>query len=187
MKSIILSFCCFMALAAAGQRKDLIKYMNSCNRTGSEESQEIAPEYSFEQGCKFSILAYTYLSGVYFRTDTAAINGFKAIVSCAFRKQDRKMMAIMYFDKTKKHWSVVSMQPLTNVAHEYQTLRSEVDSGKFYKAAKYTYKDLAWWALLSGHVLEAKKYIDKSVSIAKNNNESQAEFEAIRLIITRIL
>ena len=51
---------------------------------------------------------------------------------------------------------------LTDPNKEYKISKQDVDSGKFYTKKQYVYRNLAYWAISSGKLNEAIKYMNIS-------------------------
>lgn len=157
-----------------GQQEDLIKYLNAYKTAEFEESQKIIADYSFGQKPEYTISEYSKFEGVSFPTDLPEINGYKAIGTCKIMNRaggliEKKMMAVMYYDKAVNHWAVFCLREAIETKQEYLISKSEVEKGKFYTSKEFVYRNLSYWSLMSGHLQDAKNYIELATSCAKQS------------------
>ncbi len=176
IKYLIILFS-LISLTASAQEQDLVKYLNVLKAAGAERAQTVIADYSFDKKADYTIADYSKLTGESFDTDIPAIKGYKASGDCKIKKndgsiEDKKMMVVMYFDKTKNHWSVYSLRTIADTKQEYESSKNEVEAGKFYTSKEFVYKNLAYWSLMSGHLQDAKKYIDLGIEAAKQTTSS---------------
>lgn len=176
---------CFYNLISFGQEQDLIKYLEAYKTSEFGESQKIISDFSFGQKAEYSIAEYSKFAGLLFNTDIPGIKGYKAIGLCKVENEasgfvEKKMMAVMYFDKTKKHWSVFSLREAVDPMNKYETSKDSAEAGNFnimgiehIEYIKYAYyKIFSYWSLMSGHIKDAKKYLDLAFEAAKKSTPS---------------
>jgi len=154
----------FIASGASGQQEDLKKYLDALTTIEFEESQLMAKEYAFDGAEIYSLADYANPKGVLFETDIPGVKGYKALTFCKVKRdkgiyEEKKMLAVMYYDKQKNHWSVYSFKEPADLAGEYKAIASGIDKGSFTTKKPYAYKTLSYWCVMTGKLEEAQKAI----------------------------
>ncbi len=191
-KYILILFSLF-SLTALAQEQDLVKYLNVLKAAGAERAQTVIADYSFDKKADYTIADYSKFTGESFDTDIPAIKGYKATGDCKIKKTDgsiydKKMLVVMYYDKTKNHWSVYALRQIADTNKEYETAKKEVEAGSFYTAKEFGYKNLSYWSLMSGHLQDARKYIDLGIEAAKETTSSVPfTTSQIEVVLKRIM
>lgn len=180
---------------------DLIKYLDAYKTAEFEESKTIINEYSFDQGADYTMTDYSSVTGLTFETNFPNIKGYKALVNCKLKTKagdymDKKMLVVMYYDKLKTHYSVFGMQEATDAKSEYENAKTRVDAGEYvdrtngkgmWTDKEYDYKKVAFWAVMTGQINDAKKYINLAISSASEIRNNSFSTDQIELIIERIM
>jgi hypothetical protein len=150
------------------QLQDLKTYLTATKTLEFEESQAVIKELSFP-GCKqYVFTSFGEISGLNFDTDIKGVKGYKAIFSCKAQNKlgtsiEKRMMAILYFDKEKKKWRVLDVREPLTTCDEYQKAKKNIDVS----GAQYSWAWVSYWALMCGKLLEAKEAIETSESRAR--------------------
>ena len=192
MKNALAIILFLISFHLSAQKAELTKYLNAYKTSEFEESQVIIKEYSFDQRAEYTMSEYSYGDGLLFNTDISSIQGFKVIINCKLKNKadgfiDKRMLIVMYYDKTKKHYSVFDICEAADSKSNYLTYKKEVDDGKFNLEKEYEYRSLSYWALMSGQIKEAKKYIDLAIEEAKLKNNNFFNSFNVDLILQRIM
>lgn len=189
-----LLFALFLACSFSSfcQKEDLIKYLDAYKTSEFPESRAIIADYSFDNVPEYTMSEYSSINGINFSTDVASIKGYKAIVNCKLQNKagtfiEKRMLIVMYPDKIKKHWAVSGIREVADANYEYETSKASVDQGKFYTDKEFVYRNLSYWALMAGKILDSKKYIELAISIAKENNNASFSSSKLDFAISRIL
>lgn len=154
------------------QQQDLKNYLTATKTGEFEESQKIIKDLSFP-GCKqYIFISFGEISGLNFETDVKSIKGYKAIFSCKVQNKlgssiEKRMMAILYFDKELKKWRVLDIREPITTCDEYQNIKKNVEISN----AQYYWRSVSYWALMCGKLLEAKDAIETSESRARSIND----------------
>lgn len=177
-KYLIIVFA-FLSFNTFAQESDLVKYLNAYKTSEFEESQTIISDYSFGQGAKYTMAAYSKFEGMSFNTDIPTIKGYKAIGICKLKNEaggfiDKRMMVVMYFDKTKNHWSVFSLREPAESNTEYETSKSSVEANNFYTSKEIVYRHLAYWSIMAGQLQDGKKYIELAIEASKDKKKKNS-------------
>lgn len=176
MKLVLISILQFLALSILAQEPELKKFLSALKTPEFEESQIDIKKYSFN-GCSiYTITSYESFSGTTFQTDTKGIIGYKTIFQCkALNKAgaliEKRIMAVMYFDKVKKTWKVFEMREPANSCEEYKIIKEKVDAGEFYTAKQYVYRSMAYWAMMCGKISEGLAASELGDKTAKSAND----------------
>lgn len=192
MKSILIILTLVICIPCYAQKEDLIKYLDAYKTSEFEESKAIIADYSFDQNAEYTMSEYSSISGLTFTSDIPSIKGYKAIIVCKLQNKagtfiEKRVMVVMYFDKVKKHWAVFGIREVEDAKYEYETSKSRVESGKFFTDKEYDYRGVSWWAIMAGHIIDGKKYIDMASIAAKERNNSSFTTKHIAVAINRII
>lgn len=192
MKRMMLLLLFSIPMALWGQKNDLIKYLDACKTYEFEESKEIISLYSFDIKNMYDLLNYEDPTGILFDTDTLNIKGFKAIINCKLKNKagqytDKKMLVIMYVNKQSEHWCVEFFKESIDPNKELNTLKKEVEAGNFYTSKQYVYRNLASWAISSGKLSEAIKYIKIAEKEAIKVNDTKFNIDSQKEILRKII
>lgn len=191
-KYLIILFSLF-SLTTSAQQQDLTKFLEAYKTAEFEESQTVIANYSFGEKADYTISEYSKFSVLTFNTDIPNVKGYKAIGNCKVKNKaggfiDKRMMVVMYFDKTKKHWSVFSLREVAESKNEYEIAKADVEAGKFYTSKEFVYRNLAYWSLMAGQIKDGKKYIELAIEAAKESaNSIPFDTSQIDVVIKRIM
>ncbi len=179
-------------VATSAQKQDLIKYLNAYKIAEFEEAQKIIADYSFGEKAEYTLSEYSDFEGFSFDTDIPSIKGYKAIGNCKLKNKaegfiDKRMMVVMYFDKTKKHWSVFSLREVADSKHEYEAAKADVEADKFYTSKEFVYRNLAYWCLMAGKIKDGEKYIQLAIESSKESTSHIAFTTQIDVAIKSIM
>ena len=171
MKKILLILMLFTPIITWGQKSDLIKFLDACKTFEFEESKEIISKYSFNLG---------------------NIKGYKAIINCKIKNKagqyiDKKMIVVMYLNKENSLWCVEMFREATDPNKEYKISKQDVDSGKFYTKKQYVYRNLAYWAISSGKLNEAIKYMNIAEEEAAKVNDTKFNIDSQKEVLRKII
>ncbi|WP_157618377.1 hypothetical protein [Spirosoma spitsbergense] len=181
-------FLCFsivflLPLAAFAQQEELNKFLTACQSINEAEAQKTIRDYSFNYKPESELLDFGGIKAEVVETDIPGLKAFAGSVVCKIKanekvlgKQlttDKKMFFIMYYDKVRKHWAVFGFRDYLKPEEEFSTSKAKVESGSFYSAKEFVYRNLAYWALMAGKVSEAQTYTKLALEAAETNkNES---------------
>ena len=120
------------------------------------------------------------------------IAGYKAIINCKIKNKagqyiDKKMIAVMYLNKDNNLWCVEMFRESIDPNKEHQTLKQDVDSGKFYTKKQYVYRSLAYWAISSGKLNEAIKYMNIAEEEAAKVNDTKFNIDSQKEVLRKII
>lgn len=191
MKFQIIVAILLMTLQSVAQKEDLIKFLDAYKTIEFSESQSIIKDYSFDVDNDYIISDYTTITDLKFATDFPKITGYKAIVICKVKDKEgnlveKRVLFVLYYDFLKKHYSVLGFRNAADAKYEFEQSKLKVESGNFYTDKEYVYRNVAYWALLSGNLKESKKYIDLAISYAKENNRFAFKTDNIDIALKRI-
>ena len=132
MKKCLIILFSLLRITTYAQEQDLIKYLDSYKTAEFEESQTVIADYSFGQNADYTISEYSKFSGLIFNTALPSVQGYNAIGNCKVKNKagsfiDKRMMVVMYFDKTKNHWSVFSLREVAESKNEYEIAKANVE------------------------------------------------------------
>ena len=157
----ILSYNCF------AQKNDLFKFLEASKSFEFPESKKIISDYSFGQDVGILIFESSFVSGMFFSTDNAKIKGFKAIVNCKIQMKsdntfkEERLLFVMYYDKIKKHWSVIDYKSIMDPQKEYSMIKSGLlNKIKNSESIEY-YPSIVYWGLMAGKINESVKIFDE--------------------------
>lgn len=192
MKRILLLLVILYPIFTWGQKSDLIIFLDACKTYEFEESKEIISNYSFDSVSMYNIMSYEEPIGILFNTDTLDIKGFKAIINCKLKSEvgqyiEKKMIAILYLNKTNNHWCVEMFREALDPNKEFNSSKNKVDLGEYYTKKQYVYRNLAYWAISAGKLSEAIKYIKLAEEEATNVNDIKFNRNSQKEIISKIL
>lgn len=164
-------------ITALAQEQDLTKYLKACKTAEIERVQAFIADYSFGKKPDYNITDFSTFTGLEFTTDIPGLKGYKAMGNCTIKNKsgdvlDKKMMAVMYFDKIKNHWSVFSVREVADPKSEYEISKADIEAGKFYTSKEFVYKNAAYWSLMAGQINDAKKYIGLAIDAAKESTST---------------
>lgn len=192
MKKILLILMLFTPIITWGQKSDLIKFLDACKTFEFEESKEIISKYSFNLGNMYDLLNYEEPTDILFDTDTLNIKGYKATINCKIKNKagqyiDKKMIVVMYLNKENSLWCVEMFREATDPNKEYKISKQDVDSGKFYTKKQYVYRNLAYWAISSGKLNEAIKYMNIAEEEAAKVNDTKFNIDSQKEVLRKII
>lgn len=192
MKKLTLILFFIYPICLWGQQKDLTSFLEACKTFDFEESKEIVSQHSLDKMTIYDISSYEEPAGISFNADTLDIKGYKAIVNCKIKNKagqyiDKKMLIVMYLNKESNLWGVTLFRESLDPKKEYNTLKSEVEAGKFYTSKQYVYRNLSNWAINAGLLKEAIKYIQVAEQEAAKANDSKFSIESQKSILNKIL
>lgn len=170
-----------------GQKLELQKYLDAYKTKEFDESKKIIRDYSFDGEAAYTMFDYSSINGVLFDTDIPEIKGYKAIINCKLEtngKQviDKRMMVVMYYDKIRKRWAVYGIREVADATYEYKVSKENVEAKIFYTKKEYSYRSLAYWCILSGHLLDANKYIEIAIEEATSNRNSSFTTDLVNIL-----
>lgn len=170
MKRISFLSCLILLISVnmKGQQQDLKIYLTATKTGEFEESQKIIKDLSFPGCNQYIFISVGDISGLSFDTDIKGIKGYKAIFSCKAQNKagtsiEKRMMAILYLDKTLKKWRVLDMREPITSCDEFQKAKNNIDIS----GAQYSWRRVSYWALMCGKLLAAKEAIETSESRAR--------------------
>ena len=184
---IIIIISLFSILKTFGQKEELQKYLDAYKTKEFDESKKIIRDYSFDGEAAYTMFDYNSISGLLFDTDVTEIKGYKAIVNCKLEtngKQiiDKRMMVVMYYDKTRKTWAVYGIREVADATYEYKVAKENVEAKIFYTKKEYSYRGLAYWCMMSGHLQDANKYIEIAITEAASSKNSSFTTDLIKIL-----
>jgi uncharacterized protein YfbU (UPF0304 family) len=158
-----------------GQTDELTKFFDAYKTSEFDESKKIIQDYSFDLKASNIMSEYGKISGLLFETDNPEVKGYKAIVTCKLENKsnqiiDKRMMVVMYFDKTRNHWAVFEFREVVDVMNEYNSAKSDLEINRFHVPKKTLYGSVAYWSMMVGKLQDAKKYSALNIEEAKSNN-----------------
>jgi len=158
-----------------GQTDELTKFFDAYKTSEFDESKKIIQDYSFDLKASNIMSEYGSISGMLFETDYPEVKGYKAIVTCKLENKsnqiiDKRMMVVMYFDKTRNHWAVFEFREVVDVMNEYNSAKSDLEINRFHVPKKTLYGSVAYWSMMVGKLQDAKKYSALNIEEAKSNN-----------------
>lgn len=171
----ILSCVLFLiSIKLTAQQQDLKNYLTATKTGEFEESQKIIKELSFPGCNQFIFTSFGDISGLSFDTDIKGVKGYKAIFQCKAQSKtgttiEKRMMAILYLDKTLKKWRVLDIREPITSCDEFQRAKNNIDIS----GAQYSWRRVSYWALMCGKLLEAKEAIETSESRARAINDKE--------------
>ena len=175
MKILNLIVLLLFSLFSYGQKEELIKFLDAYKTAEFTESQECIKKYSFGREIKYTMLNYNFINGLIFDTDIPGKKAYKAMISANVKMKgddyaEKKMLIIMYLNKSTNTWCVFEFREACDPLKEYTDYKARVEVGDFYTKKEYVYRNLAYWSLAAGKIVDAKKYIDLAVEAAKDAN-----------------
>lgn len=192
MKKVILLLMLSCPILTWGQKNELIIFLDACKTYEFEESKEVITRYSFNLKNMYDLLSYEEPTGILFDTDTLDIKGYKAIINCKLKNKagqyiDKKMFAVLYLNKRTNLWCVELFRESTDPSKEFNTLKAEVEAGKFYTEKQYVYRNLSSWAINAGKLNEAHKYIKMAEVEASKVSDAKFSIDSQKAILSEIL
>ena len=193
MKILFITAMILIATNSIAQKEDLIKYLESYKTSEFEESKKVISEYSFDnEEVEYTMSEYSSINGLIFTTDIPAVKGYKAIMNCKLQAKsgtfiEKRMMVIMYYDKIKKHWSVLKIREPVETNNEYQLGKKSVEGGGLGSGRELDYGWLSFWAMMAGQIKDARKYVDIAILASKETTNHSPFTTRIDLVLKRIL
>jgi hypothetical protein len=172
--TFILGLVLLTVIKSEGQQQDLKNYLTATKTGEFEESQSIIKNLSFPSCTQYIFTSYGDITGLNFDTDTKGVKGYKAIFNCKVQNKagstiEKRMMAILYFDKELKKWRVLDIREPIAVSDEFQKAKGNIEIS----GAQYSWRRVSYWALMCGKLREAKDAIETSESRAKAINDDK--------------
>lgn len=164
------------------QTSELLSFLNHYKSIEFNESKDSVLKYNLYHSIKYDISTVGEFSGIFFNCDTLNLNGYKALGVCKLKTkggsyEEKKMIVVMYFDKAKNHWVVFDFRPSIDPEHELKQAIANIEYYDKFSSREFSYRSVAYWALMAGKPGISYKYINMAIEFAKTS-KSDIPFSA---------
>lgn len=193
MKKVLFVPLLFLCQLSICQKKDLIILLNAYKSSNTINARDIIYDYTlFHENTylyDLDIVEFSNLEETKFITDTKDIVGIKILFNCKLKKGpkeyiNKKVMAIMFYEKSAKHYSAVYLGNQEETNKIFKEIKNIVDTGKVQKSHNYSW--LSYWALLSGRIKEAIKYNSLASSYNEGDDDNLEQINDFKIGLKRI-
>lgn len=173
----VYTFCYSQEYKLEDAQKTTSDFLQALKILDLPEGKELLADLVFESSNEFPVISSNnILFESLFDTDIKEIKGYKALLeiqslSKANTPLTLRYLLISYLDKTKNKWKIFEFRESIDVNNEVlyakQALMSETDS----REPQYRYRNLGYWQILNGELLNAAKSYLTAYEVAKTNND----------------
>jgi hypothetical protein len=158
-------------------QKTTTEFLQALKILDLPEGKELLADLVYKSSKSFPVVSSSnILFEKLFDTDIEGIKGYKGLLeiqslSKANTPLTLRYLLISYLDKVENKWKVFEFREIIDVENEVlaskQALTSKTDS----RASQFRYRNLGYWQILNGELLEAAKSYLIAYKEAKSNND----------------